>query len=188
MLRLLILSALLLVNRLPAQDPSAARMALARAQIRDQKYEDAIITLEELLEKSPNSPAALTLLAAANMYYTRDFVKSLSRFTESYAAGGGAVFWVSHSHEKLGTSDLADYCRGWLYLRKGEVEFAPENTEHGFRLLYSAVREFTQNRLLKRMFHITDSTKTYNFRPRTGEESETILVIALYKKFSGAAP
>lgn len=163
-------------------------MALARVQIRDLKYQDAMVTLEELLEKRPNDPEALTLLGAANMYSTRDFVKSLTRFSESYDAGGGAVFWVSHSHENLGTSDLADYCRGWLYLRKGEVEFAPENTQHGFRLPYSAVSEFAQNRLLKRMFHIKDSTNTYNFRPRTGEESETILVIALYKKFSRAAP
>ena len=188
MLRVLISSALLLVNYSPVQDSAAAKLALSRAQIRDLKYEGAITTLEPLLEQNPRHPEALTLLAAANMYSTRDFVKSLKRFEEAYAASGGALFWVSHSHEKLGTSELADYCRGWLYLRKSEIEFLPENSEHGFHLPYSQIADFAQNKLIKRMFHITDSTKTYNFRPRTGEESETLLVIALYKKFSRAVP
>jgi hypothetical protein len=188
MLALVLVAAILSNNYIRSQDSMAARNALARAQIRDLKYEDAITTLEQVLEKEPSHPEASTLLATANMYASRDFVKSLKRFEAAYAAGGGAAFWVSHSHEKLGTSDLSDYCRGWLYLYKGQLEFRPENSNHGFRLPYSQVKEFAQNKILKRLFHITDSIRTYNFRPRTGEESETILVVALYKKFSRDIP
>jgi hypothetical protein len=174
------------------QQTSKSRTASAQELMRQQRYGDAINVLEPLLEADPANGEALAFLGAASLYVRRegptDFLKSKELFERSFRSGGFAVFWVSHSHEKLGTSDLADYCRGWLYLRKGELEFTPENSEHGFRLAYGDVREFNQNRLLRRMFHIKDSQKTYNFRPRTATEEETLLIVALYKKFSVRGP
>jgi len=184
MLSICISLALFCPRAVLTQDPLVSRVSSAREMIKQQKYNDAINLLEQVLEQHPESAEALSLLAASLMYSTRDFAKSLTRFKDALKAGGYAVFWVSHSHEKLGTSELADYCRGWLYLRANEIEFAPENSDHGFRLPYSQVLEVAQNRLSKRMFHIKDSNKTYNFRPRSGEESEVMLVVALYKRRS----
>lgn len=166
------------------QDPLTGRVASARELIKNQKYDDAINILEQVIEQRPEHAEALSLLATSHMYSTRNFVESLKRFEYALKVGGFAVFWVSHSHERLGTSELADYCRGWLYVRADEIEFAPENSDHGFRLVYSQVMEIAQNKLAKRLFHIKDSSRTYNFRPRSGEESEVMLVVALYKKHS----
>jgi tetratricopeptide (TPR) repeat protein len=184
MLSICVTLALLCPGAALIQDPLVTRVSSAREMIKQQKYNEAINLLEQVLEQKPESADAASLLAVSYMYSTRDFLKALTRFQEAFRAGGYAVFWVSHSHEKLGTSELADYCRGWLYLRANEIEFSPENSDHGFRLPYSQVQEVAQNKLSKRLFHIKDSSRTYNFRPRSGEESEVMLVVALYKKRS----
>ena len=157
-------------------------VALAREMIAQRRYDNAVSKLEQALESKPNQPDALMFMGAAVMYGEMNFLKAQKLFEQSFQAGGGAVFWVNHSHEKLGTEEMADSCRGWLYLRKGEVEFAPADGEHSFHLAYSEIKEFKQNRLSK-LFHIKDSNKTFNFRPRTGDESEILLTLALYKKF-----
>jgi len=105
-------------------------------------------------------------------------------FEASFAAGGGASFWVNHSHQTvLDGDDLTDYCRGWLNLRRGYVEFAPEEGDHGFRLTYAEVAEFKQNRN-KAFFHIKRGGKNQNFRPRSADQRETLLLLILFNKFS----
>lgn len=152
--------------------------------VKQQRYNDAINILEQVVEQNPSHAEAISLLATSQMYATHDFVKALAGFEDALKLGGYAALWVSHSHEKLGTSELADYCRGWLYLRKDGVEFTPQNSDHGFQITYSQIEEFAQNKLARRLFHIKYSNKTYNFRPRSGEESEVLLVVAVYKKHS----
>jgi tetratricopeptide (TPR) repeat protein len=158
-------------------------VTLAREMIAQRRYDDAVSKLEQTLEAKPGQADALMFMGAAVLYGEMNFLKAQKLFEQSFQAGGGAVFWVNHSHEKLGTEEMADYCRGWLYLRKGEVEFAPTDGEHSFHLPYSEIKEFKQNRLSK-LFHIKDSNKTFNFRPRSGDEGEILLTMALYKKFA----
>jgi tetratricopeptide (TPR) repeat protein len=165
------------------QTPSKG-VSAARELIRERRYRDAITKLEEALEKTPNHAEALSLMGAACLYGELDFLKAKKLYEASSRAGGGAAFWVNHSHEKLGTSELSDYCRGWFYLHKGGVEFAPEHGEHGFRLSYLELKELKQNRLFKSHFHIKDGEKTFNFRPRTGDEGEVWLVVAMFKGLS----
>jgi tetratricopeptide (TPR) repeat protein len=175
----------LLAHYALALPPQTAPREVAQAKeaIRQQRYNDAITRLEQTLEERPAEPQALEFMGAAVLYSERNFTKAQKLFEQSFQAGGGAAFWVSHSHEALGSDELADYCRGWLFLRKGEVEFAPENSEHGFRLSLSDLKEFKQNRF-RRLFHLKDGDKTYNFRPRTGDENEVLLILILAKKFS----
>ncbi len=181
----LIIVALLapLTLALPPQSAAPREVQQAKDLIRQQRYNDAITRLEQALEARPSQPDALTFMGAAVLYSERDFVKAQKLFEQAFQAGGGAAFWVSHSHETFGSDELADYCRGWLFLRKDEVEFAPENSEHGFRRPLAAIKEFKQNRF-RRLFHIKDEDKTYNFRPRTGDENEVLLILILAKKFS----
>jgi hypothetical protein len=170
------------VSRVTQGPPNA--VSAARELIRQARYDAAITKLEQVLEVEPNQPDALMYMATAHLYSERDFLKANEGFEKSFQAGGGAAFWVSHSHETtLSTGDLTDYCRGWLYLRKGEVEFIPEDGEHGFRLSYSDIKEFKQNRSAPSMFHIKDGKKNYNFRPRTEDKSEVWLILALSQKF-----
>lgn len=179
-------SVVLLVHFAAALSPqTTAPKAVAQAKdlIRQQRYNDAITRLEQTLEDQPAQPDALEMMGAAVLYSERNFIKAQKLFEQSFQAGGGGAFIVSHSHEALGSDELADYCRGWLLLRKGEVEFAPETSEHGFRLLLADLKEFKQNRF-RRLFHIKDGDKTYNFRPRTGDENEVLLILILAKKFS----
>lgn len=186
MLAVLFLTIILGVTEglVPATQQKPDAVAAARELIQKARYNDAINKLEQVLEVTPSHTEALSLMGTAVLYAERDFLKAKKRFEEAFRAGGGAVFWVSHSHEVLSAEELADYCRGWLYLRKGEVEFAPEDPQHAFRLPYSQVREFKQNRLAPSRFHLKDASKNFNFGPRTGDESEVLLIIALYKKFS----
>src|SRR5262249_54046572 len=121
------------------QDPVAGRISSAREMVKQRRYQDAINALEDILDKRPAQADAVSLLAASNMYSSGDFVRALGSFEEAIKAGGYAIFWVSHSHEKIGTSELADYCRGWLYIRANEIEFVPDNSDHGFRLVYTEV-------------------------------------------------
>ena len=61
-----------------------------------------------------------------------------------------------------------------------EKDRLPDGT---FDPSYGEVVEFKQNRH-KSFFHIKRGSSNQNFRPRSGEELETLLILALYKKFS----
>jgi len=149
-----------------------------------QKYNEAITRLEQILEKNPLNGEALTYMATANLYHDLNFTKAQKEFEEAFRAGGGATFFVTHSHEKFNTDDVVDYCRGWLHLRADEVEFAPNEGGHGFKLKYNEVEEFKQNRLSKTVFHIKVGGKSQNFRGRLNSDLEPLLIIALYKRFA----
>lgn len=149
-----------------------------------QKYNDAIIRLEEILERDPRNPEALTYMATAKLYLRRNFTAALEDFKEALAAGGGATFFVTHSHEEFNTDYVADYCRGWLHLRKDRVEFVPTEGTHGFNLSYDTIEEFKINRLSKRAFHIKFNKKSQNFYTRTNTELEPLLIIALQKSLT----
>lgn len=148
-----------------------------------QKYNDAIIRLEEILERDPQNSEALTYTATANMYQTRDFFKAKNEFEKAYKAGGGATFFVTHSHEMFSTGDVVDYCRGWLHLRKDSIEFLPIEGTHGFKIQYDQVQEFKVNRISNKVFHIKFDNQSRNFRGRSNTELEPLLIIALYKNF-----
>lgn len=149
-----------------------------------QKYDDAITRLEDLLERDPRNGEALTYLATANLYLQRNFTTALEDFKAAFKAGGGATFLVTHSHEKFNTDYVADYCRGWLHLRKDGVEFVPSESTHGFKLAYSEIEEFKINRLSKRAFHVKFNRKSQNFYTRSNTEFEPLLIIALQKSFT----
>jgi tetratricopeptide (TPR) repeat protein len=156
--------------------------------IRRQRYDEAITCLEQTLESHPKNSDALSYLATAHLYQSLDFMKARADFEAAFNAGGGATFYVTHSHEKISTDDIVDYCRGWLHLRQDGVEFAPAEGTHGFKLKYSEIEEFKQNHLSKAIFHIKTDGKSQNFRGRTSRELETLLIVALYKKFSPKVP
>jgi len=159
-------------------------VAQARGLIRQQHYDSAVTRLEQYLETSPDDPEALTYLATAHLYADHDYLKAEEMFERAYRAGGGASFFVFHSHESmLSGEDITSYCRGWLHLRRGGLEFVPEEGDHGFRMTYAEVTEIKQNRH-KSFFHIKREGGNQNFRPRLDDERETLLILALYKKFS----
>jgi len=149
-----------------------------------QKYDDAITRLEEVLEKDPKNAEALTYMATANLYLHQNFTTALEDFKAAFNAGGGATFFVTHSHEKFNTDYVADYCRGWLHLRKDGIEFVPSEGTHGFKISYGEVEEFKVNRLSKRAFHIKFNQKSQNFYTRSNTEFEPLLIIALHKSFT----
>jgi tetratricopeptide (TPR) repeat protein len=184
----LLISAALLLAPLPAPGPRAQRSAevVTEAQklIRQQHYADAINRLEQFLETSPEDAEALTYLAAAHLYADREYLKAQEMFVRAFRAGGGASFFVTHSHESMMSGeDVTNYCRGWLHLRRDRLEFVPDEGSHGFVVSYADIVEFKQNRH-KSFFHIKLGDANQNFRPRTGDELETLLILALYKKFS----
>lgn len=188
LLSLLICVALLLASPPPAPGLRAQRSAevVAEAQklIRQQRYADAINRLEQFLETSPEDAEALTYFAAAHLYADHEYLKAQEMFVRAFGAGGGASFFVTHSHESMMSGeDTTDYCRGWLHLRRGQLVFAPDEGMHGFSVRYTDIVEFKQNRH-KRFFHIKLTGANQNFRPRSNEELETLLILALYKKFS----
>jgi hypothetical protein len=150
-----------------------------------QQYNEAITRLEQILEREPANSEALTYMATANLYRTRDFFKAQTEFKEAFKAGGGATFLVTHSHELFTTSDVVDYCRGWLHLRKNTVEFIPSEGSHGFKVEVDKVTEFAVNKLSKRAFHIKVDGKSQNFRGRSNTDLEPLLIVALYKSFKG---
>ena len=149
-----------------------------------QKYDDAITRLEEVLERDPKNAEALTYMATANLYLHQNFTTALEDFKEAFNAGGGATFFVTHSHEKFNTDYVADYCRGWLHLRKDGIEFVPSEGTHGFKISYSEVEEIRAKRLSKRAFHIKFNQKSQNFYTRSNTEFEPLLIIALHKSFN----
>lgn len=149
-----------------------------------QKYDQAITRLEEVLERDPKNAEALTYMATTNFYLHQNFTTALEDFKEAFNAGGGATFFVTHSHEKFNTDYVADYCRGWLHLRRDGIEFVPSEGAHGFKLSYSEVEEIKVNRLSKRAFHIKFNRKSQNFYTRSNSEFEPLLIIALSKSFN----
>lgn len=149
-----------------------------------QKYDDAITKLEEVLERDPRNAEALTYMATANLYLHQNFTTALEDFKEAFSAGGGATFFVTHSHEKFNTDYIADYCRGWLHLRKNGIEFVPSQGTHGFKISDREVEEIKVNRLSKRAFHIKFNKKSQNFYTRSNTEFEPLLIIALHKSFT----
>lgn len=149
-----------------------------------QKYADAITHLEQVLEREPGNSEALTYMATANLYRSRDFFKAQKEFMEAFKAGGGATFFVTHSHEMFTTADVVDYCRGWLHLRRNTVEFVPTDGSHGLQLKVNEIKEFKINRLSKKAFHIKTGGKNLNFRGRSNTDLEPLLIIALYKSFN----
>jgi tetratricopeptide (TPR) repeat protein len=149
-----------------------------------QKYNEAITQLERVLEKDPANGDALTYMATANLYRDLDFMKAMKEFETAFKVGGGATFFVTHSHERFSTGDVVNYCRGWLHLRAGGVEFMSLDGNHSFKSTYNEVQEFKTNRLSKKVFHIIVGEKNQNFRGRSNSESEPLLIIALYKKFA----
>ena len=168
----------------PRAQHSSEVVKAAQGLIRQQRYDEAISRLEQLLETSPEDPDALTYLATARLYVDHDYVKAEGMFERALRAGGGASFLITHSHESMMSGgDVTDYCRGWLHLRRDHIEFVPEEGDHGFQVTYGEVVEFKQNRH-KSFFHIKHGSSNQNFRPRSGEELETLLILALYKKFS----
>lgn len=148
-----------------------------------QNYNEAITRLERVLERNPGNGEALTYLATAMLYHDLNFTKAKMEFEEAFKAGGGATFFVTHSHEKFSTDDAVDYCRGWLHFRADGVEFVPTEGSHGFKIKYNEVEEFKKNRLSKTAFHIKVGGKSQNFRGRSNSELEPLLIIALYKSF-----
>lgn len=186
-------SALIAFGILIASLPAATRGREQNAQmststalnlIYRQKYNEAITQLEQILETDPHNADALTFMATANLYQTLDFGRAKKEFDAAFKAGGGATFFVSHSHESLTTSDVVDYCRGWLHLRRDTIEFVPIEGAHGFKLNVSEVQEFKRNRLSKRVFHIKIGEKNQNFRGRSNTDFEALLIVALYNNFT----
>lgn len=173
---------------LPQVQPATPTISLARAMVRNYRYDDALVKLQEALEQTPDDAEALSLVGTVYLYRDKDFLKAKKQFEESYRRGGRATFWVNHSHEKLGSSEMSDYCRGWLLLGKAGVQFAPEASDHGFQATYAQVKEFKPNRLRRAFFHISfpigGEGKNYNFQPRTKDEGEVLLILAMYKAFT----
>jgi len=168
-------------NQAPADRAASARIL---DLIHRQKYNDAITQIERVLEKNPADSDAITYLATAHLYLNLDFTKAKNDFDTAFKAGGGATFFVTHSHERFSTGDLVDYCRGWLHLRTDGVQFVPIEGNHGFKSGYEEVEEFKTNRLSKKVFHIRVGEKNQNFRGRSNSEVEPLLIIALYKRFA----
>jgi len=190
LIALLALSTALLIFTLPTRVDSrqsstqSSTNATALSLIYRQKYNDAITRLEETLEREPGNLEAQTLMATANFYQSLDFGKAQKDFEEAFKAGGGATFFVSHSHEIVNSDDIVDYCRGWLHLRRDSIEFVPIEGSHGFKVTFGQVEEFKRNRLTKRIFHIKFDGKSQNFRGRSNTETEALLIVALYNRFT----
>lgn len=166
------------------QSPSGATLAGILDLIYRQKYNEAITRLEQFLENNPQNGEALTYVVTASLYQNFDFSRAQADFKEAFKAGGGATFFVTHSHEKFSTSDVVDYCRGWLHLRANGVEFVPIEGNHGFKSRYDEVEEIKRNRLSKKVFHIRVGEKNQNFRGRSNTDVEALLIIALFKSFA----
>jgi tetratricopeptide (TPR) repeat protein len=166
------------------QSPSGAALAGIPDLIYRQKYNEAITRLERVLEDNPRDGDALTYMATASLYQKLDFTRAQADFKEAFKAGGGATFFVTHSHEKFSTDDTVDYCRGWLHLRAHGIEFVPIEGNHGFKFKYDEVEEIKRNRLSKKVFHIRVGDKNENFRGRSNSDVEALLIIALFKSFA----
>jgi hypothetical protein len=182
----LLLAFSLITGGMPVDRQSVTQSSTSQALtlIYRQKYNEAITQLELILETDPANSEALTYMATVNLYRNLQFLQSQAEFEKAYKAGGGATFFVTHSHEKLNTDDVVDYCRGWLHLRKNTLEFAPVDGSHGFKINCNQVEEIKRNRLSKKAFHIKTGGKNHDFRGRSNTELEPLLIIALYKSFA----
>lgn len=154
--------------------------------IRKQQYDNAINVLEQVLETKPNDTEAVAYMGAALLYSQLRIDNARKWYEKSLESGGQAIFWVNYTKETLFGGNIEDDSRGWLRLRKGEIEFSPVdgNSLEILRFSPSQIKEIKQNRTSKRMFHIKSGGKTYNFRPRSGTEEETLLIIILYQKYT----
>lgn len=166
------------------QTSASAEISLAQNLIGQQRYDDAIERLQQMIEQGSNTAEARTYTATARLYRDRDYLKGKDYFAEAFGAGGGASLMVNHSHEvtAMSTDELTDYCRGWIHLRKGEVSFTPQSGDHAFKFSASQIAEFKQNRQ-KRLFHLKVGDKNFNFSPRSRNEGEVLLLVILYDKF-----
>lgn len=171
------------VASLTQSDQKLTSTTTALNLIQRQQYNQAISRLEEILEADPNNGEALTFMATARLYQDLHFTRAKREFNDAFRAGGGGTFFVNHSHEKLSSEEMADYCRGWLHIRKNVLEYVPLDGNHNFRLTFPEVGEFKQNRFSKSVFHIKVNGKNQNFRGRTSSEMEVLLIVALYKDF-----
>jgi hypothetical protein len=181
-----LMALLLLANGIQANQQTVSSSSVGPTVldlIQRQKYDEAITQLELVLEREPGNSEALTYMATANLYRSRNFFKAQSDFKDAFKGGGGATFFVTHSHEMFTTGDVVDYCRGWLHLRKHSVEFSPVDGSHGFKLQVDQITELGINKLSKKAFHIKVDGKSQNFRGRSNTDLEPILIVALYKNF-----
>lgn len=166
-------------------------VSMAAGMIKEERYDDAANKLRQFLDARPNDPEALTLLATAQVYKEKDYVKGKGLFEEVIKQGGGASFFVGHSHEKtvMSIGDPTDYCRGWLHLRKGKLIFVPDNGDHRLELAYSEIKDFGQNNF-KKLFHLKTvkdkdgKERNYNFAPRSRNDAEVLLIVVMYQKIS----
>lgn len=167
-------------------------VAMAAGMIKDERYDDAINKLEQLLATKPNDPEALTLLATARIYKDRDYLKGKELFEAAIKQGGGASFFVGHSHEVtvMSVGDPSNYCRGWLHLRKGTLSFVPDSSTHSIELAAADIKEFGRHGIHKKLVHVeTKKDKDgkdhkFNFAPRSRLESETLLIIVMHQKLA----
>lgn len=153
--------------------------------IRKQRYNEAINALEQLLEVNPDNTEAIAYMGAAQLYSQLRIENAQKYYEKSLQSGGEAIFWVTYTKETLFGGNIEDDSRGWLHLRKGEIIFSPVEGDslEPVRFSPSQIKEIKQNRTSKRMFHIKSGDKTYNFRPRSGTEEETLLIIIFYQKY-----
>jgi len=191
MIAIVLLSSWLFLTGARAGEPAVVQTPAGAADftgildlIYRQRYDEAITRLEEVLEKEPGNGEALTYMATAKLYHDLNFTKAQNEFANAFKAGGGATFFVTHSHEKLNTDDVVDYCRGWLHLRADGIEFVPTEGPHHFKVRYGEVEEIKQNRLSKTTFHLKVDGKSQNFRGRTNRDLEALLITALFKSFA----
>src|SRR5437764_11231189 len=148
MIAIVLLSSWLFLTGVRAGEPAVVQTPAGAADftgildlIYRQRYDEAITRLEEVLEKEPGNGEALTYMATAKLYHDLNFTKAQNEFANAFKAGGGATFFVTHSHEKLNTDDVVDYCRGWLHLRADGIEFVPTEGPHRFTVRYGEVEE-----------------------------------------------
>ena len=162
------------------------QVSMAVEMIKEERYNDAINKLEQYLDSKPDDTEALTMLATARVYKENDYAKGLRHFEEAMKKGGGASFFVNHSHEvtKMGTGDPVNYCRGWLHLRKGWMTFIPDSSTHSLSLSAKEIIEIEQNRFPnKNLFHIKAGKEiNYNFTPRSHQQSEILLILVMFEK------
>ncbi len=171
-------------SKLAFQFPPAVSMAVE--MIKEERYDDAINKLDQYLDSKPDDTDAVTMRATARVYKEKDYSKGVRHFEEAMKKGGGASFFVNHSHEvtKMGVGDPVNYCRGWLHLRKGQMTFVPDSSSHTLSLSAKEVTEIEQNRFPnKNIFHIkAGKSINYNFAPRSHQESEILLILVMFEK------
>jgi len=115
--------------------------------IRKQRYDDAINVLEQILEVNANNTEAIAYMGAAQSYSQLRIENAQKFYEKSLQSGGQAIFWVNYTKETLFGGNIEDDSRGWLRLRKGEIEFSPVdgNSIEPLRFSPSQIKEIKQN-------------------------------------------